>query len=238
MAGYAQTIGGLGKDMSSDEVQYKGSVNNSGAATTLTLNVPEGETYNYTGSVAQNVNIVKTGAGTQQFNLAEGATFSQNIAVDSGRLDMKEYFTGTLTVNDDGVFSPGNSIGTLYQTGDFNLNGGTLLMEIGGPTIADSDQLIVNGNLLLNDGDIVLQFLSDMTPNAEFAVVLDANNSADLDVLSFVDSYYFTNLSYGLGDAGLWVLSGKVDANAVPEPSTWALLILGAMGLLYFRKRK
>ena len=30
----------------------------------------------------------------------------------------------------------------------------------------------------------------------------------------------------------------KIDANAVPEPSTWALLILGAAGLLYVRKRK
>ena len=30
----------------------------------------------------------------------------------------------------------------------------------------------------------------------------------------------------------------KIDANAVPEPSTWALLILGAAGLAYMRKRK
>ncbi|MBQ6615372.1 MAG: PEP-CTERM sorting domain-containing protein [Thermoguttaceae bacterium] len=45
-------------------------------------------------------------------------------------------------------------------------------------------------------------------------------------------------MSYGLGDSGLWVFSGKVDPNAVPEPSTWALLILGALGLLYWRKRK
>ena len=237
MAGYAQTIGGLGKDMSSNEVQYKGSVNNSGAETTLTLDVPAGETYNYTGSVANNISIVKTGAGTQQFDLAQDATFAKEILVTNGRLDMKEYYTGLLNVK-GGVFSPGNSIGTLNLTGDFTLDGGTLLMEIGGPTIADSDQLIVNGNLLLNNGDIVLQFLNDMTPNAEFAVVLDADNSADLDVLGFVDSYYFSNLSYGLNDSGLWVLSGKVDPNAVPEPSTWALLVLGAAGLLYWRRRR
>lgn len=239
MKGHVQTIGGLGKDMNADdEVQYKGSVNNSGAETTLTLNVPAGETYNYNGSVAQNVNIVKTGAGTQQFNLAQDATFAKEILVTNGRLDMKEYYTGLLSVKSGGVFSPGNSIGTLNLTGDFNLNGGTLLMEIGGPTIADSDQLIINGNLLLNDGAILLDFINGIAPNAEFAVVLDADNSADLDVLSFINSYYFTNLSYGLGDSGLWVLSGKVDPNAVPEPSTWALLILGALGLLYWRKRK
>ena len=32
-------------------------------------------------------------------------------------------------------------------------------------------------------------------------------------------------------------LSGRLDPNAVPEPSTWALLILGVAGLAYLRKR-
>ena len=151
---------------------------------------------------------------------------------------MKEYYTGLLTVKSGGVFSPGNSIGTLNLTGDFNLDGGTLLMEIDS---TGSDQLIINGELKLNDGNIVLQFLDGMSPNEEFAVVLDADNSPTLDevdVLSLIDSYYFSGLHYGYNeDAGLWMLSGKIDANAVPEPSTWALLVLGVFSLLYMGKR-
>ena len=90
----------------------------------------------------------------------------------------------------------------------------------------------------MNSGDIVLQFVDGMSPNEEFAVVIDADNSGDpdFDILSHIDHYYFTDLSYGLID-GYWTLSGKVDANAVPEPSTLALLVLGVIAL-FLRKRK
>ncbi|MBQ3349023.1 MAG: PEP-CTERM sorting domain-containing protein [Thermoguttaceae bacterium] len=39
-------------------------------------------------------------------------------------------------------------------------------------------------------------------------------------------------------NGGVIQLTASIDTNAVPEPSTWALLALGAAGLLYLRKRK
>ena len=245
--GYNQTFAGL---------TGTGNLINRGSAdATFTLNVPEGETSKFEGVVYgianqsdgksyQNISVVKSGAGTAQFDAGVNELSVKEFLVSGGRLDVKEHFNGILNVgaanasNDGVIFSPGNSIGTLtIDSGAFNLaSGATLLMEIGGPTVADSDQLIINGDLSLADGSsIMLQFVDGMTPNAEFAVILDANNSENLDVLSFVDSYYYTNLNYGLLD-GYWVLSGKVDPNAVPEPTTWALLALGVI-VLYLRKR-
>ena len=185
--------------------------------------------------------IEKTGDGTLQiYCTAAGQVDPSSFVVSSGRLDMKEYFKGTLTVESGATLSPGNSVGTLTVDGDFNLNGGTLLMEVEGPTAAENDQLIVtNGNLILGEGaTILLDFVNGMSPNAEFSVVIDAPNSTD-DWVKYVDTSYVTGLSYTrTGEGNRWVLSGHVDANAVPEPSTWALLILGAAGLLYWRKRK
>ena len=47
-----------------------------------------------------------------------------------------------------------------------------------------------------------------------------------------------TNLKYELLASGYWAITGTADYNAIPEPSTWLLLLLGAAGLLYWRKRK
>ena len=83
-----------------------------------------------------------------------------------------------------------------------------------------------------------------------FTAVLSGDNSGDAGfgdyLLSHVQSYYFTDFEYiQLGDSygeeykDKFAIRGRyVDPNAVPEPSTWALLILGAAGLLYWRKRK
>ncbi len=46
------------------------------------------------------------------------------------------------------------------------------------------------------------------------------------------------SLLAGYGDGYVLAYAQNVDPNKIPEPSTWALLILGAMGVLYFRKRK
>lgn len=209
----------------------------------LILNIAEDSFYSGKINIGTGT-LTKKGEGNLKLLGANnGDLVAGAFNVDEGRLDVKEFFTGNINVKSAGILSPGNSIGTLRDTGDFALDGGTLLMEIAGPTAADSDQLFVTGNLSLTDGStILLQFTDSysLAPNASFEVILDAANSESVidSVLGSIDSYYFSGLSYALNADGYWAIMGHVDPNAVPEPSTWALLILGALGLFFTRKFK
>ncbi|MBQ2621378.1 MAG: autotransporter-associated beta strand repeat-containing protein [Thermoguttaceae bacterium] len=217
-----------------------GDVNVTGA---LTLN--NDKKTKYSGAISAQ-SITKTGDETLQlYCAAENMIDASSFVVSSGRLDMQKYFTGDLQINSGAAFSPGNSVGTLEQTGNFTLDSGAiLLMELGGTDVDENDQLIVNGNLNLTNGSVIELVLSDnssLKGGDTFTAILHANNSGDLAddfIDNYVRSYYFTGLEYSPMGDGTYAITGYLDPNAIPEPSTWALLLLGAAGLLYWRKRK
>ncbi|MBR0238612.1 MAG: autotransporter-associated beta strand repeat-containing protein [Thermoguttaceae bacterium] len=219
---------------------------------TLELNVSDGQTKKTTvdadNKITSSGQMVKTGAGTLQIDTAAaGQVNASSFVVSSGRLDMKEYFTGAMEVESGATLSPGNSVGTLTIDGSYNQDpNGTLLLEVGKDELGDIviDQLIVNGNAAFESGSIInisLDPSSSLVGGDTFSdvTVLTADNAANIfdDVVSALQSYYFTDLTPTLLGNQI-LLSGRLDANAVPEPSTWALLALGVAGLMYWRKRK
>ena len=218
-----------------------------GANGTLEYNLSSGQSKKLTiTDTASNTitgagNIVKTGEGTLQIcTSAEGQVDVNSFVVSSGRLDMKEYFKGTLEVGVEGepnnnvIFSPGNSVGTLTIDGAFILNSGaTLLIE---QDASGMDQLFADSFTIAEDSVIELSMTS-VAPGSTYAIAQDLDS--DIAGVDFWNSLLTPESSY------YWILSvdgntlyATLNANAVPEPSTWALLILGVAGLMYWRRRK
>ena len=177
----------------------------------------------------------------------------QSLTVSSGRVDIKECFYGQLIVQSDATFSPGNSVGSLEigdgtYGGGFILNeaGAELLMEIGGASAANNDILIVDGDITLGNNAIITLAMTDdctLGLGESFTAILSAENSSALNVLNYIQTSDFTDLKYvqleGGAYNGRYAITGRrLNANEIPEPSTWALLILGVAGMLYWRKRK
>ena len=192
--------------------------------------------------------IVKTGDGTLQiYTGATGQVDAQSLVVSSGNLDFKGYMTGGITVDADTIFSPGNSVGEATFGGGYILNdGATLLIEQDATGMdkltASSFEIHPNSILDLTLGSIqsgeyvILEQKNGDTP-VDFGIVTIGGQTYDYSDVSFwnslltPESAYYWNLSVN----GNKVMA-SLDANAVPEPSTWALLVLGVV-VLFLRKR-
>ncbi|MBR5711332.1 MAG: autotransporter-associated beta strand repeat-containing protein [Thermoguttaceae bacterium] len=201
--------------------------------------------------------VIKTGEGKLKI-LATGEQFSAgDFAVEKGELDFKGEYNGDLFVESGATLSPGNSVGDLTVYGDVTIDGrATGLFEFSAyneedPALNQYDTLTIDG------GEFVIQ------PNSIIKLFFEGND-ADLWAAALDDTGYqlvsddgfsiLGDLSSRLDDiSGLFGLEGRVDGlylvlgagsdpiepgSGVPEPSTWALLVLGAAGLLFWRKRK
>lgn len=202
---------------------------------TVEYNVSNGTTKLLTVASANQISgdgeLVKTGDGTLQiYTESAGLVQAESFVVSSGRLDMQEFFSGTLTVEDDAQFSPGISIGSLEINGDFDLaQYATLLMEIGGTDKDANDILTVSGSVTYEPGAIVsfeVDSNSEYIPSI-YDIVAVEMPEVDWDIVTFSSSKFYP-IRYENGIQYLGVV--------VPEPSTWALLVLGAAGMMYWRK--
>lgn len=199
----------------------------------LTLN--NDETTEFNGSITAAA-IEKTGDGTLQLNTGETGTINaSSVTVSAGRLDLQGNTSCGVSVSSSKVFSPGDTIGTATVGGEFKLDSGaTLLLEqdaTGMDLLRASSFNVAPGTIDLDMGDILPGMTYPIIQNTTGDFSEDYDTDFWTSLLASSDSYYW-NLSV-LGDT----VYATIDANAVPEPTAWVLLSLGAFGLLKLRRR-
>lgn len=155
---------------------------------------------------------------------------------------------GTVNVAGEGAFKlVGTVAGDVYVEDGAELIGeGSVLgdLTLDGSMNISLDELdtlfTVNGAVT---GDGTIQFFAD-----DFMDYLDQQvpflTSAGSSLGDISSLYSFPEIAddyrwvYGANGDQYWVGVAAGGAEGVPEPSTWALLVLGAAGLMYWRKRK
>ncbi|MBQ2622597.1 MAG: autotransporter-associated beta strand repeat-containing protein [Thermoguttaceae bacterium] len=192
--------------------------------------------------------IVKSGSGTLTIDNADApSTISADLfTVEAGELDFAGDFNGAMVIGADGVLSPGDSIGTLSVTGNVTVaDGGIVLFEFGSFESGEYDQLILGDGAAFTAGasSIELSFLNgdeEDWATSDIQLISSANFIGDISLTDdFGGLFALENR-----DGGLYLVAGAPGpgpgpepGSGVPEPSTWALLLLGAAGLMYWRKK-
>ena len=214
----------------------------------LTINTTGNEEKLFVGSISASEIEVNAAddAPFQIYTAADGLVNAESFVVSSGRVDVKGCMQADVEVGSDATFSPGIAVGSVNVDGDFKLTG-ELLMEVDGTgaDILTCDTFTMNGGTAVlnwqNDEipffstiDIIISESSDLSDVYE-NLVENIDFSTSPTVKQLYKDRYIKVLLVG-DDSNIIRLS--IDRNAVPEPSTWALMILGAAGLLYLRKRK
>ena len=192
----------------------------------------------FTNTVSGAGTIRKTGDGVLYLNgTSDNPIASSSLFVEEGSLMFKGNYTGDLVVYEGTLLSPGNSVGDLIVDGAVTINGGaTLLLE---QDASGMDSLTATTFSVSPDAILDLA-PSALTPGATYTLLTQSSDFTD----EYADVNFWTSL-LSEEDAYIWNLSvvnnmlmATVDANANPEPSTWALLILGVASLMFIRKRK
>lgn len=219
---------------------------------TSTIDVPfvnSGSIVVASGTLAFTSTFSSTNSG---ITLANHGGFSVAGTLDLGTAQLSG--TGTITAAEviaGGLVSPGSSPGQLTLTGDLTLlNTSTSLFELGGTTQgATYDFLSVAGTAQLG-GELRLSFVNDfrssVLPTQTFTLITASSltglfaNVSNGQRLFMIDGNGSFQVNYGAGSAFTSLTNSLVlsDFSPVPEPSTWALMGVGAVFVVLRLRRK
>ncbi len=237
LAGYNLSVKGLDSNASHTGI----SVTNTGDAKTLTLGngTVATDNHSYSGAITENISVEKIGLGTQTFHNADLSATTLNITEGTVNLSGTNTQIGTLTTGTNGILrSSGiSSISNLEMNGIWE----EVIMSSSDFGTISATSLNFNPNTKLN------LVLDGYTPHgADTFEILSVTNTfgmtdgsapTDFNWDSILSDSYHWNLNY-IANATGGSLQLSADMNAVPEPTTWVLLVLGFMGIVGARRVK
>lgn len=194
------------------------------------------------GKIVTSGNATTTFYGDVVHNGSEIRTAAGSETVFFGAVSGAGPFTGTGTVFMEGDLRPGNSPNVVNFGGDLVFSdSATLMIELGGEGLGEFDQLLVNGDLFLDNSQLVVSLWDGFQLGSGMSFLFaDVGGTltgqfAGLSEGALVGNFGGTDLFityHGIGGN-----SGVSLFTAVPEPSS--AVIVGAMGgLLLLRRRR
>ena len=237
MGGFNQTIGGL-YDMTG--LTGIGTVKNTGAAAMLTLDVAKGEDYSWSGALenVENLSIVKEGEGSQTFTTAKSYS---SVTVNKGALTLPSGSTisGLLLLsNEASVDIAPTSLEEYVTIQNANFTNSSV-WKINIDSLTSFSRFAFENVPLFDDLygflDIDVDENANLPNNAEFKVsnTLPGVSYTDMESWLTAEDRYEWNLLWNSANNAMLL---QRDSAAVPEPSSWLLLILGVGLLVVSRK--
>ncbi|MBU6181638.1 MAG: autotransporter-associated beta strand repeat-containing protein [Verrucomicrobia bacterium] len=192
---------------------------------------------NYTGatSVSQGTLRVNGSLGNTAVSVANGATLGGNATIG-----------GLVTLNSGANLAPGNSVGVMNFSSGLTLNASsTVTMEISNVN-GNADSINVTGGSLTYAGNLVFdaESMSGVTNNSYTLFTGSQTGSWSSVALASGPSPGFANNSgiwtRNAGDGNVWTYNQAAGTlTVIPEPSTYALMGIGAAFVLWrLRRRK
>jgi len=225
----------------------------SGSITNSAVGASGNSSFTKTGSgtlTLGNANNTYTGTTTVSAGtlLVNGANASSSTTVqNTGTLGGNGTLANAVTVNTGGTISPGASVGTL-SVGGLSLSG-TFLADIDLATggAASADLLNLSGNFNITGATLSLSLANVPANLTSETIMLAANNSANAITGNFANltvlNGYTATVDYAFSGTDALGRTGDgndlaVTITPVPEPQSYALLVLGTAILFYVSRRR
>ncbi|MDO4570498.1 MAG: PEP-CTERM sorting domain-containing protein [Planctomycetia bacterium] len=241
-------IGKINGNMEFDGTQGTLGTGNVNIDSGATLKFVRSDAVAVANSVSGNGSIVFEGGGDYSWTgNTTGFSGTWNLTNGAWTVAQDQTFTQAITIGASGELAGSGTVGNVSMEGgkihstltftqdDFTLDGtwATILSADSQPTIFDGDVDVASGSLF------EISLLGDFLPDEGDTFFLLAGSDTsfkNLDLSSLVVSPT-SGLSWVLGTAAYGDGIGLYAQVGVPEPSCWALFLMGGFGLLWLRRK-